>query len=75
MQNSKRFLVAAWLVIAGALISNPSFATTAVEIDSNVDAALASLYQQNPKAKELGDTAKAVLVFPKIIKGGFIVGV
>jgi lipid-binding SYLF domain-containing protein len=75
MQNSKRFLLAAWLVIAGALISNPSFATTAVEIDSNVDAALASLYQQNPKAKELGDTAKAVLVFPKIIKGGFIIGV
>ncbi len=74
MQNSRRFLLAAWLVIAGALISNPTFATTAVEIDKNVDAALANLYQQNPKAKALGDTAKAVLVFPKIGKGGFIVG-
>ncbi len=72
MKNSKGFLLAAWLVIAGALIANPSFATTAVEIDSNVDAALASLHQQNPKARELGQSAKGVLVFPKIIKGGLI---
>ena len=74
MQKLKRFLFGAWLVIAGALIANPSFADTAAEIDSNVDAALASLHQQNPKAKALGEAAKGVLVFPKIVKGGFIVG-
>ncbi len=74
MQTSIRFLTAAWLVIAGALISSPSFASTAAEIDRDVDSALASLYQQNPKARELAKTAKGVLVFPKIIKGGFIVG-
>jgi len=74
VQTSKRFLTVAWLVIAGALISSASFASTAVEIDGNVDAALASLYQQYPKARELAETAKGVLVFPKIIKGGFIVG-
>ena len=74
MQTSMRFLKAACLVIAYALISSPSFASTAAEIDRNVDAALASLYQQNPKAKNLAQSAKGVLVFPKIIKGGFIIG-
>ncbi len=74
MQTSIRFLTAAWLVIAGALISSPSFAYTAAEIDRNVDAALVSLYQQSPAAKNLGQSAKGVLVFPKILKAGFIIG-
>ena len=69
-----RYLAAAWLVIVGASISSPSFALTAAEIDGDVDAALASLYGQSPEAKELADTAKGILVFPKILKAGFIVG-
>lgn len=35
---------------------------------------LQSLYQTNPSAKALGPNAKGILVFPKIAKGGFIVG-
>ncbi len=74
MQTLLRFLIAAWLVIAGALISSPSFASRAAEIDRTVDAALASLYQQNPEAKALAKRAKGILMFPKIIKGGLIIG-
>ena len=37
-------------------------------------AALASLYRQNPKARNLGARAKGILVFPNISKGGFVVG-
>ncbi len=74
MQTLFRYLITAWLVIAGSLISSPSFALTAAEIDRNVDAALASLYQQSPEAKTLGQSAEGILVFPKIVKAGLIIG-
>jgi len=49
-------------------------AASAAEIDRDARAALASLYKKVPGAKALGDKAVAVLVFPSIVKGGFIVG-
>ncbi|MGV8075207.1 MAG: YSC84-related protein [Syntrophobacteraceae bacterium] len=49
-------------------------AAGAAEIDRSVDAALQSLYAKTPSAKVLVQGAKGVLVFPNIIKGGFIVG-
>ena len=36
--------------------------------------ALQSLYRSNPAAKALGARADGILVFPKITKGGFMVG-
>ena len=56
-------------------IGNPEAeAATAAEIDQKVDLALEKLYRDNPAAKTLSEKAKAVLVFPEIVKGGFIVG-
>ena len=49
-------------------------ADTAKEIDRDVSIALQKLYKTTPAAKKLGKIAKGVLVFPKIIKGGLIVG-
>lgn len=73
-----RSLISALTIAAAAafvLMPGSSIAGTAAEIDSDVDKALASLYGQMPEAKELGETSKAVLVFPRIIKGGlFFVG-
>jgi lipid-binding SYLF domain-containing protein len=37
-------------------------------------AALQTLYAKEPKSKELGARAKAVLVFPNLVKAGFLVG-
>jgi lipid-binding SYLF domain-containing protein len=37
-------------------------------------AALSQLYRQNPAARRMGSKAKGILVFPKITKGGFMVG-
>ncbi len=37
-------------------------------------AALRTLYAQNPAARKLGARAKGILVFPNIVKGGFMVG-
>jgi lipid-binding SYLF domain-containing protein len=49
-------------------------AASAAEIDQNAKAALNTLYASNPSAQIVGKKAKAVLVFPRIIEGGFIVG-
>ena len=37
-------------------------------------AALNNLYSSNPVARRLGTSAKGILVFPNITKGGFVVG-
>jgi lipid-binding SYLF domain-containing protein len=48
--------------------------SSATKISRDSRAALASLYDQNPKARELGRKAKAILVFPSVAKGGLMVG-
>ena len=61
--------------IAGALIApNVAVAESAAEIDRGVQAALENLYAKSSSAKIMGETAKGILVFPGIYKGGFIVG-
>ena len=57
-----------------ALHPSPVRAATASEISRNARAALDTLYSTNPAARAVGKHAKAVLVFPRIIKGGFMVG-
>ena len=47
---------------------------SASKISHDSQIALASLYAQKPKAKELSGRAKSVLIFPSIIKGGFLAG-
>jgi lipid-binding SYLF domain-containing protein len=58
-----------------ALLSpRPAAATSASTIDAKSTAALQQLYAANPKAKLLGEHAKAILIFPVITKAGFVVG-
>ncbi|MBI5507058.1 MAG: lipid-binding SYLF domain-containing protein [Deltaproteobacteria bacterium] len=67
--------VAALAFSAAALVApRPVFAESAAGLERDADAALASLYEQTPSAKVLAEKAKAVLVFPNIVKAGFIVG-
>jgi lipid-binding SYLF domain-containing protein len=68
-----RFVFAATLaLLAGA--PGSALAASASEIDHDADAALAKLYRQIPAAEALASKAKAVLVFPSVVKGGLIVG-
>lgn len=50
-----------------------ALAASASAIDRDSKAALDKLYQNTPGAKALADKAVAVLVFPSIVKGGFII--
>ena len=56
------------------LLPNRAGAATAAEIDRSAGAGLKKLYASTPAAQAVGERATAVLVFPSIVKGGFIVG-
>jgi lipid-binding SYLF domain-containing protein len=60
---------------AGALTGpNPATAASAAEIDRDAQKTLGDLYAKSPSAKTMGEKALGILVFPGIVKGGFIVG-
>ena len=66
-------LVSAFAI--GALSApNPAAAASAAEIDRDVKKALEDLYAKFPSAKMMGEKAAGILVFPSIVKGGFIIG-
>jgi lipid-binding SYLF domain-containing protein len=46
---------------------------SASQIDRSATESLTTLYRNTPGAKALADKAVAVLVFPSIVKGGFII--
>jgi lipid-binding SYLF domain-containing protein len=54
--------------------ARPAVAASAAEINRDVDAALKHLYAKDPAAHQLANRAKAVLVFPSILKAGFLFG-
>lgn len=67
-------LMALAAVLLCVFTARPCPAMSAAEIDREVDAALNNLYATSPAARDLAKIAKAVLVFPSIIKGGLLVG-
>ena len=52
----------------------PALAASAAEIDREVDTAVQTLYNNVPVAPTLVAQARGILIFPKIVKGGFLVG-
>jgi lipid-binding SYLF domain-containing protein len=54
-------------------MANAILAASAGAIDRDARATLTKLYNNNPGAKALGDKSVGVLVFPSIVKGGFII--
>jgi len=51
-----------------------AWASSAKEIDAQASQALTSLFRNTPDTRALADKAKAVLIFPNIVKAGFLVG-
>jgi lipid-binding SYLF domain-containing protein len=51
-----------------------AFAASAAELVQASNTALAKLYAAEPNAQMLANNAKGILVFPRIVKAGFIVG-
>jgi lipid-binding SYLF domain-containing protein len=59
---------------AASMSASQALAASRAEIERDARRALKSLYAKNTAAKLLGDKAKAVLVFPNIVKAGFLFG-
>jgi lipid-binding SYLF domain-containing protein len=64
---------AAMSVAFNGVMAPVALAASAGAIDRDARAALDKLYRHTPGAKALADKAVAVLVFPSIVKGGFII--
>ena len=66
------------LLVIGLLLGvkpDPACAAfSAKKIASDARAALHQLYATTPAARDMGAHAKAILVFPRILKAGFMVG-
>jgi lipid-binding SYLF domain-containing protein len=77
MTQSSRFILSLFFAIASlASLSfmNSAGAATAEDLNTDSRQALEALYKANPFAKTISQQAKAVLVFPKIIKAGLVFG-
>ena len=73
---TRRSALAAGLALAGGSIVAVSAAeaASASELDRAATKALRELYADSPKAKQLAAKSRAILVFPKVAKAGFVFG-
>ena len=70
----RAFLIAACAALACSAIAPSALAASAAKLAADSQAALNRLYAANPKARELGKRSRAILVFPRIVKAGLMVG-
>ena len=62
------------LFVSMSLSPNRAVAASAEELNRECEKALEALYEKSTTAKAIGENSKGVLVFPGIIKGGFLIG-
>jgi lipid-binding SYLF domain-containing protein len=76
MNSIRHGLLALSLILAGGVGSLPqsAYAATAAQLNADGKAALNRLYGKSDRARRYGRDARAILVFPKIVKAGFVVG-
>jgi lipid-binding SYLF domain-containing protein len=60
--------------VAPAAMSERANAATAEDLNRDSDQALQTLYRTNPVAASIGRQARAILIFPNIVKAGFVFG-
>src|SRR5262249_2634341 len=60
--------------VAAAMSASRALAASRPEIQRDAGRALQRLYATSAAAKLLGEKAKAVLVFPSVVKAGFLFG-
>ena len=62
------------LALAAIPAGKAAFAESAKDLDRESHEALDLLYRSNPTAASIGKQARAVLIFPKIVKAGLVFG-
>lgn len=74
IRSHVRTLALATAAVVTMSAMNQAGAATAEDLDKDSRQALQTLYQAEPVAQTLSSAAKAVLVFPNIIKAGLVFG-
>ena len=74
MTRTLRPVFLALTVAAFAALSGGAFAATPEDLNKDADQALHMLTSTNPVATRLSKEAKAMLIFPNIVKAGFVFG-
>ena len=74
IQSRVRGLMLAAAAIVSMSVMNQASAATAADLDKDSRQALQTLYKTEPVAETLSRTAKAILVFPNIVKAGLVFG-
>lgn len=69
----KFFLITAAVFALGG-ISQQAVAASAEDLNKDAEQALQILYKSNPTAESLSKKAKAILIFPKMVKAGLVFG-
>ncbi|HPU50602.1 MAG TPA: lipid-binding SYLF domain-containing protein [Burkholderiaceae bacterium] len=75
--SRRRFQIgvaAAATALTFPLISRQAVAATAEDLNKDAAQALATLYKGRPVAQEIAKKARAVLVFPKVVRAGLVFG-
>ena len=62
------------LLLSGLTGTATCWAASAVEIDAKANAVLKKFYEEVGAGKELSKKSKAILIFPDVIKAGFVIG-
>jgi lipid-binding SYLF domain-containing protein len=70
----QRFLLIAATSLSLSALTPMASAATAEDLDTDATQALQTLYKTSPEAEALAKKAKAILIFPKIIRAGLVFG-
>lgn len=77
MMNFRNAFVATMLATAALTTvgtTAPAYAATESDLNKDADQALQTLYKLHPFAERLSHDAKAILIFPNVVKAGLIFG-
>ena len=74
MRHARTIAALLLVLLTTVTIVHLAAAASKGEIDKDVDAALADMYRTVPNSRELASRARGVLIFPSIVKAGFLFG-
>lgn len=74
MQISSKTRFMSFIFLMAIFISNFALAASKEEIDAKVQESIERFYKLSSAGKQLSEKAQAMLVFPDIVKAGFIFG-
>lgn len=74
MKSAMNWSVILSVLVIGLGAFHPTGAANAADLDAEATAALNALYSKYPSAQTLSKSAKAIVVFPSIVKAGLGLG-